>query len=394
MSDSIKNMTKLAIMEEVTEGTYLAPASGADFIEFSTDGLELTPAKEIVERLNTVNSIGKRKSRAGMRSASATIPMELKANGTAGSEPEFGLLIKGALGSKRQNTTVITTKSSGNTATVLQIEDADISKLSVGDCILVKQTGAFHVSPIISKTSGTGTATVTLLVAHPSGDITDSVTIEKFTTFKPANSGHPSISLSKYTEDAKLETLCGGKVSGMNLSGLTTGQIGSVEITLDAMGSNQSLTAPSYTPSTDTALPPIILSSLVYQNGSLLDINELSLSLANTIAWKTSTASENGRISGRVTGREITGTMNPYKESDSIAQFTKFDTHTSFSVFQYSAIPTTAGEFKDVVALYLPSCTISELAEADQDGLLQETLSFTADRGEDGQTEEMYLTFI
>lgn len=382
-------------MEEVTEGTYLTPSSAVAFISPLSDGLELTPAKELLERNNLNASIGKTKPRGGMKSVTASIGVEAKAHGTAGSAPEYGPLVKATLGSRRQNTTVVTSKASGNTATVLQIEDADITKFAVGDCILVKQSGAYHVSPVVSKTTGTGTASITLLVAHPSGDMTDSVTVEKFTTYLTANTGHPSLSISKYVESARLEQAAGCKVTSMALNNFTTGQLADWSFSLEGMSFAHSLTAPSYTPSFDSALPPIVLGACVYVDSTKVPVNEVSFSVENTLGWKTSTCDSNGRIASRMTARTVTGSFNPYKQDDSISNYTKFNSETSFSLFGFMAVPTsTTGEVEDVVAFYMPNCMITELGEADQDGLLQETISFSANRGAAGDTEEIYITFI
>lgn len=395
MSDSIKNTTKLAIMTEVTEGTYLAPASAAAFISPLSDGLEITPQKELLERKNMNSSIGKSTPRSGMKSVTAAVSVEAKAHGTAGSEPEYGPLMKAALGSSRQNTTVVTSKASGNTGSVLAIQDADISKFNIGDIILVKQTGAYHVTPILSKTTGVGTATITVLVAHPSGTFSNSVTVEKFTTYLTANSGHPSLSISKYVQDARLESASGCRVSGFEFKNFSTGQLADFGFKLDGTAFNQSLTAPGYTPSFNTALPPIVLSANVYQDGTSIEVNEVSISLENTIAFKTATNSANGKVSSRVTERKVSGSMNPYKQDNSIANFTKFNSDTEFSMFGYMAVPTgTAGEFKDVVAFYMPKCKITEYSESDADGMLQEALSFMASRGADGSSEELYISII
>jgi len=395
MADTIKNNIKLAIMEEVTEGTYLTPSSAAAFISPLSDGLELTPVKELLERSNLNSSIGKSKPRGGMRSVSASISVEAKAHGTAGSAPEYGPLVKAALGTSRSNTTVVTSKATGNTATVLQIEDADISKFLVGDIVLVKQSGAYHVSPVITVASGAGVAAITLLVAHPSGDMTDSVTIEKFITYLTANSGHKSISISKYVESARREYAAGCKVTSLNLNNFTTGQLADFSFSLDGMSFDHSLTAPSYTPSLNSALPPIVLGACVYVDGVKVPVNEVTLSVENSLAWKTSTCSEDGRIASRIASRSVTGSFNPYKQDDSVANFTKFDLETQFSLFGFMAVPTsTVGEVEDVVGFYMPNCMITEYTEADADGLLQENLSFSANRGITGETEELYITFI
>lgn len=395
MSDTVKNKTKIAIMEESTEGTYLTPSSAAAFISPLSDGFEISPAKKLLERNNLNSSIGKTAPRTGMKSVTASVSVEAKAHGTAGSEPEYAPLLKAALGASRQNTTVVTTKASGNTATVLQIEDADIAKFAIGDMVLVKQSGAYHVSPITAKSTGTGTATITMLVAHPSGDCTDSVTIEKFTTYYTANSGHPSLSISKYVEDARLEQAAGCRVTSMSMNNFSTGQLADFSFALEGLNYDHSLTAPSYTPSFNSALPPIVLSAYVYVDGTAVQINKLNFSLENSLAFKTATSSSNGKISSRITQRSITGSFNPYKQDDSVANFDKFDNNTEFSLFGYMGVPTsTAGQFKDVVAFYMPKCLITEYAEADQDGLLQESLTFNATRGASGDSEELYLTII
>jgi hypothetical protein len=394
MADTIKNNIKLAVKEEVTEGVYLAPTAATSFIQPLADGLELNPTKELIERNNLNGSIGKNMPRGGMRAVSGGINVEAKASGVAGQVPEYGPLMKSAFGSVRTVATTTTSKATGNTSTVLAIQDADISKFNVGDIILVKQTGAYHTSPIVSKTTGTGTATITLLVAHPSGAMSASVVIEKFTTYVPANSGHPSLSISKYIEDARLEQAAGCKVSGLSLSNFATGQLPSFQFKLEGLSFDSSLSAPAYTPSYDTALPPIVLSAYVYVDGVAVSVNEVSLSVENGLAFKTATSSANGKISSRVASRTLSGSFNPYKQSDSIANFTKFKNDTPFSMFLMAGVPTVTGEYKDVVGIYLPSCMLTEFSEADQDGLLQESLSFSANRGADGSTNEIYLTFI
>ncbi len=395
MAIAVKKNTIIGVETEVTEGTYVAPQATTSYVQTLADGVEISPSKELLDRNIFNTSIGKSSPLVGMTQVTASIPVELKANSTAGSAPEADKLFKSALGSRRQISTTTTTKASGNTATVLHIEDADISKFTVGDIIMVKQSGAYHVSPITAKSTGTGTATITMLVAHPSGDCTDSVVIEKATTYCVADSGHPSLSISKYVEDAVLEKATGCRVSSMSIDGFSTGQLPSVNFGLEGLNFDRTLTAPPYTPVYDTGLPPIILEGGVYMNGTAITVNEVGLSLENTLGFETSIAAANGRVSARATERTITGSFNPYKLSDSIANYTKFATNTAFSLFVYAKVPTsTAGQFNQVVALYLPNCIITELGESDQDGLLQESISFSANRGSSGSTDEMFLGFI
>jgi hypothetical protein len=42
----------------------------------------------------------------------------------------------------------------------------------------------------------------------------------------------------------------------------------------------------------------------------------------------------------------------------------------------------------------MPNCIITELNEADQDGLLQDAITFSANRGASGTTSEIYIAVI
>ena len=393
MALTIKSNGKYAVMVESVEGTYEVPASGSDFIAVLEDGNELSPAKELLERSVLTGSIGKVTPRTGMKSVSASLGVELKAGSTAGADPEYAPLLKGAFGATRNRATVVTTKGSGNTATVLQIEDADIADLQIGDIIVVKQAGAYHISPITARSTGAGTATVTMLVAHPSGDCTDSVTVAPFRTWYANNTGHPSLSVTKYVDDVITEKATGCRVSSMALEGFATGGLANFSFGLEGMGFDRSVAAPPYTPSLDSSLPPVILSAKVYLDGTVIEVNELTVSLENTVGFATSTGSANGRISGRISERTITGTIDPYKASDSVANYTKFVNNTQFSLFAFAYNPTTtAGEFGEMVGFYMPKCVITEISEADQDGILKDSLTFSASTGSDGSSKELYFS--
>lgn len=395
MALTIKENTKIAVMKEVTEGTFVPAASGGDFIGVLSDGVELTPTKDLLERDVLTGSIGKVVPRTGMRSVAGSIGVELKAGQAPGDAPEASPMLESALGATRNQASDIVTKSSGNTASVLQIADADIGKLAVGDIVLIKMAGAYHVSPIISKTTGTGTATATLLLPHPSGDITDSAHIAPFRTYYTANTGHPTLSISKYVESAVFEKGIGCRVGTMALQNYSTGALPSLSFGFEGLNFDRTLAAPAYTPSLDTSLPPVVLNACVYMDTDDIQMNEVAFSVENTIAFATSTCSTTGRISGRVSERKVSGTLNPYKDDADLTQYNRFTAGTQFSLFSYAYNPTGVdGEFNQVVAFYMPKCVVSELGESDQDGILQDAISFVASRGTDGATEEIYMGFI
>lgn len=393
----IKNLTVVGLAEESTEGTYVAPAASTDYIQPLADGFEIAPSRETLNRDILDSSIGMSTPRLGMKSVSSQLPVEFRASGTEGAATDFDLLLKGALGATRAISSTTTTKASGNTATVLQIEDADISKFNVGDIIVTKGTGAHHVCAVTAKTTGTGTATLTVSPAHPDGDHADSVVISKSKMYYTANTGHPALSVSMYHGNTVVQKAIGCKVTSMSLDNFTTGQLASLSFALEGLDFSEVDGAAPHTPSFDSGLPPVILSACAFVDGTEIQINTFGLSLTNTLAFQTNTCNANGKASSRVVSREISGTINPYKDDTSVANYTNWVSGTEFALFIRAYIPSsTAGEITmgSVVGIYLPKCFTTELKVGDQEGILTDEITFKATRGTTGSTEEMYLGLI
>jgi hypothetical protein len=395
MGIGVKKNTAVGVEIEVTEGTYVAPSAATSFVQTQADGFEITSSKELLERNIFTSSIGKTSPRVGQTQAAGTIPVEARAFSTEGTAPEYDALMQSALGSKRTIATTTTTKASGNTASVLQLDNADKDKFNIGDIIMVKMDDAYHVSPVSAVDRTTDAATVTLKIPHPSGDMDDSVVIAKSTTYIVADDDHPSLSISKYIEGTILEKVTGAKVTSLALEGFSTGKLPSFKFGFEGLNFESSVTSIPYTPSYDSALPPIVLDARLYMDTTSIDVNDVSFSLENALGFQSSIAAENGRVSSRATERTITGSINPYKQDDSVANYTKYQANTAFSLFAYAKVPTsTDGEFGNVVAVYMPNCIITELNEADQDGLLQDAITFSANRGASGTTSEIYIAVI
>jgi len=397
MAIAVKDNTSYAVEIEDTEGTYKAPTSGSSFVQVLKDGAEMTRSQELLQRDIFTGSIGKTQSRLGTRSVTGAMPVEMRANSTEGDAPEFDAVITSAMGAKKTRSAV-TTKT-GHTTTTIEIEDVDISGFSVNDIVLVKEAGAFEMSWVSAVDTTLGFANITLGKALSSAPA-DNVGISAVTQYSTANSGHPSLSISKYIESAKLEQAVGCKVTSMSVDNFSTGQIPSMNFGFEGLSFNSSIIAPPFTASYDTSLPPIALRACLSQDGVNVDVNDFTLSLENTLGFVTSTCSENGRISSRVTERAITGSFNPYKNDDSLTQFNNFKCNTPYNLFVYAFNPILdancdfTGEFEEAVAILLTNCITTELGESDSDGLLVEDISFEANRGADGSEEEMKIAFM
>lgn len=397
MAIAVKDNTSFGVEIEVTEGTYVAPSGDGSYVQVLKDGAEMTRSQEQLSRDVFTGSVGKTQSRLGTKSVSGSMPVELRSGETEGENPEADALYTSAMGAKKTRT-VVTTKT-GNTATVLQIEDVDISGFSKYDIIMVKEAGSFELSWVSAVDTTGGAANISMgqpLTFVPS----DNVDIAAVTQYSTANSGHPSLSISKYIEDAKLEQATGCKVTSMSVDNFTTGQIASVNFGFEGLAFDSSLTANPFTPNYDTTLPPIMLRACLSQSGTNVDVNNFSVSLENTLGFVTATCSENGRISSRVTERSITGSFNPYKNDDSLTQFNNFKCNDPYTLFVYAFNPILdgncdfTGEFSNVTAMLLTNCITTELGESDADGLLVEDVTFEATRGPAGTDEEMKIAFM
>jgi hypothetical protein len=312
-----------------------------------------------------------------MKYPSGTIPIEFK-SGDSEAAPETAVLYESALGGTEAASGDIAT-STDHTSSVIYM--ADTSAFDVNDIVLVKSAGGdiLHVSPIDSISANTS---ITLLVAHTEA-FADSVTVKKAIDYRTADSGHPSFSITKYNTGsdpesaATVETAAGCKVSSMAIENWTTGQHPTVTLAYEGMVFTHDTGTSSYTPSFDASLPVVALAACVYKDGSALVLNDFTLSLENTLAPKTSTCNANGRTGIRVGGREITGTINPYKQDDSVSEWDAWDADTTFSLFAYAYNGTTSAK-TEVVAIYIPKCQYQEVAQSNIEGLAQNAFTFTA----------------
>lgn len=392
-----KNTSVIGVEIESTEGTYVAPQAATSYIQPLADGFEMTPAREKIDRTILTNSIGKATPRLGIRSVQASLPCEFRASGTEGADVDFSALLKGALGATRSIASTTTTKSAGNTGSVLQIQDADISKFNMGDIVVIKESGGHHVCAITTVDATAGAANVSITPSKASGSFSNSVVISKSTMFYTANASHPALSLSYYWANEIRQAAYGCKVTSMAIDNFSTGQVAHLNFGLEGLGYSESDGAAPHTPSYDSGIPPIILGATVYRNGTAIDINQFSLSLANTLSFLTATANANGRSASRVTARQITGSINPYKDDTTTTYHDAFDAGTEFALFIKAFNPSAvAGEVTlgSVVGIYLPKCIATEDKVADLNGILTEAISFQAVRGSNGASEEMYMGFI
>ena len=398
MSTLIIDDTTVAVKAESTEGTYAPPTGATDGYVEALKGVEMNPSRALVERNIMARGLAKATPRLSIKAGAAKIGVELKGSGTEGSAPDYAPTLEALFGTVRTVATTTTTKASGNTASSLKIEDADITKFTLGDIFVVKETGNYHIAAVGAITGGAGTWAITPTPICPFTP-SNSVVISKSKTYVVADSGHPSLSIHTYWGDGFLEKMAGCRPSSMTLGNFKTGQIPTLEFNYEAMKYDRTAsTAPGYTPTYSAALPAVALDAKVYQDGTEISVDEVSITWEQVIGFLTATGDSNGRTAGRVSGkRNIRGSFAPYAANDSIANFTAFNTLNDFSLFLRIFNPSSvSGEFElgSVIGIWLPSCILTSNKVADQEGVVVERLEFMATGGTTGASKEIYMGFI
>jgi len=394
-----KRETVYAVEVEAVEGTYVPPQADTSYVKTLTDGSELNPAKELVERDILTGSIGKVTPRTGTKSANGTLAVELcsglEENGFI---PEYDALLRSALGSRFSTPEVIIDSADSgqaHTATRIYLSDASANIYQIGASITIQTPSQYHTSAITAVNNVAGDVYVDLLVPAPIIP-SDGEVIGATVTYVTSENGHENLSVTKYINGTRQEYITGAKVNSMSLDNFSTGQIASLNFGLDAIDYKCSVNNNPFDPQYQDCLPPIMLDACVFVDGEEVAVNDFSFSVENTTSFTTATCSPTGRLNSRITERSVSGSFNPYKEDDNCGLFEFFDCTIEFSIFataHNTDCQGNRGEYTGVVSFYMPKAIVTELTEADLDGNLQEDVSFMAGRGDDSKCEEIYITF-
>jgi len=383
----LKSNTLVAIKEEVTEGTYVPPADGDDFIEVLEDGMELTDSKELVERNILTPSIGNVAPRTSIKSVTGTLPVEWKAGGVSGDLPGYDLLLRSLLGLQTTMASFVTDGVGTVTTLVATGHGA-----AIGDYLIIETAGEFHPAFVVSVEDADN---LTFTPAAPNA-IQSAVTISKSVNYSPVNSGQPTFSASVYWGDEILETAAGCRANNMAVENFTTGQIPNLGFSFEGLDFDRIDGSAPFAPIFAPGLPPIVLGAVLSSGGECIKVNDFSLSVENALSFLTTVCSLNGKVSSRYANRVLTGTFNPYMDDTTTEWFDKFEADTLFSLTVTLGIPSgVAGETVpgSNIGLYLPSVLITETPVGDLEGLLIDSIAFNANTGANGETKEIFMGF-
>jgi hypothetical protein len=89
--------SSLGVRVESTEGTLVAPTTGAHFVALQDD-FSMSPEFEVLENAELKSSIGKAKSIQGIENPTFSFSHYLRNSGTAGTAPNYGPFLKAGFG--------------------------------------------------------------------------------------------------------------------------------------------------------------------------------------------------------------------------------------------------------------------------------------------------------
>jgi hypothetical protein len=218
MAEQNRN-TVLAIMEETTEGTAVVPAAATDYVAIQDD-LDFTADFAQLSNAELRSSIGEAKSIIGKEQPKAQFSHYLRHSGVEGQAPNFKKLLKAAFGTEVVAGTQYTTASS-STASVVKVGSGNGVNFQRGQAMLVKDgTNGYSIRNVLSVATDDITPAFNLPASPASG-----IGLGKAVLYKPANTGHPTLSLWNYRANrAAIEMLAGARVTSMSV-GIRAGEL-------------------------------------------------------------------------------------------------------------------------------------------------------------------------
>lgn len=214
---------------ETTEGTPVAPAAGTDAVELQ-DGFDMSPSYEQLDSTVIRASIGASKSLTGSEAPTFSMSHYLKASGSEGVAPGWGLLAKSLFGAQDTEGTEYAT-TSGSTVSTLAITSA-LANLIRGQALLIKDpVNGYRLRAVHSLTTNAADLSFDVPTAPGSG-----VNLGKAVTYYPANSGHPALSVWNYMGNGgAVQLMAGSRVTEMAVS-VEAGQLVNADFSLEGAG--------------------------------------------------------------------------------------------------------------------------------------------------------------
>lgn len=205
--------TVVALMKETTEGTLLFPSGATKFIPIEDD-FAITPSFDSLENAEIKNSLGPAKPIQGLENPTSSFSLYLKHSGTSGSAPDYSALLEAGFGEVDDAGVEHDTVSSSSTS-VIKVNTGEGATYQKGQLLLIQDgTNGYSIRPVYSISGDDLTIAFNVSVAPAVN-----VLLGEAIMYRPANSGHPSVSLVQYLGNGgAIQAMAGGRVTDLSIS--------------------------------------------------------------------------------------------------------------------------------------------------------------------------------
>lgn len=220
----------LSIMEESTEGTPVVPASASSYIA-QQEGFTMSPSTNLLTTTELKGSIGASKAILGSEAPNASLSHYIRGSGTAGTAPNYGLLLKSAFGSVVAASTEYDTASSSTTS-VIKMPSGEGVNFQRGQALLIKDpTNGYRIRAIDSVATDDLNIGFEVPTAPGSG-----VNLGKAVLYKPANEGHPTLTVWNYVGNGgAIQMMAGARVTDITIN-ISAGELINGDFSLEGIG--------------------------------------------------------------------------------------------------------------------------------------------------------------
>lgn len=207
----------VAFKEETTTSELIDISAGAEFVP-ARSGFSFSGATETIDSDELINSIGKTKSFIAKEIPTASFPKYLKHSGVEGQAPEYGILVKSAMGSEDIQATerdvVSATAGDSTTAATITVDTGEGVEYSVGKAVLVKDgTNGWNIRNVSSIATDVLTLNYNLANAPTAGD-----NLGRVVQYSPTVKNHPSYSAHYFqagTNSSFTQAIAGCRTTSM-----------------------------------------------------------------------------------------------------------------------------------------------------------------------------------
>lgn len=220
----------LAIKKETTEGSPAKPSAASDYVALQDD-FTMEGGFNLLENAELKASIGQAKSIIGAEAPTASLSHYLRASGVEGQEPNYALLLEASLGAKAVAATEYDTIA-GSTVSALKVDAGEGVNFQRGQAVLIKDsTNGYRIRCVDEVAGDDLTLSFETPVATPAA-----TNLGKCVLYKPANEGHPTLSLWHYLgQGGALQAMAGSRVTSASID-ITAGELINASYSLEGVG--------------------------------------------------------------------------------------------------------------------------------------------------------------